>query len=562
MTPLNPVRYQNTGEKVHLLSSANQSLFFRHTTNSTFSSAPRNIMASFFLQAVFGPRLYRIHKPNEAEKYYHSKYLEAFGDKIISSTHMILSFSKWASPFIILYFYRHGYYTSNMLVVAVRSLSGAAAVYLMALVIRGLGRYMDADYMDFQRSLTTAKSTPSRNNIQMLNYFDFEQWARPYDFSVVSTQKNARTIKSDKTNKTDINEKSLLQKIMDIPMLMLGYVFFNVMGRALVYPGSTWVVNKMNRSMLLSYRAKLVEEDGAVRARVETFDKNGIDTVFIDNRNKTLTGQTLVICCEGNCGYYEIGILCTPFEKGYSVLGWNHPGFGESSGHPCPKEEQNAIDSVIQYAIEGLGFLPGNIIIYSWSIGGYVATWAGMTYPDLKALIIDASFDHLLPLAITRLPAFMESFVTLCVHKFMNLNLAEQVVHYNGPIILIRRTHDEVITTSTQPDLLSNRGNHLLTHILTHRYPNIIKNDTLQEWLGYSGVQKATCLSELNYTECSLYLKELPNSFPIKEGIDLTNEMKRQMTIFLANKYMIDFAATHCILLPTSVFQEPESLHY
>lgn len=42
-------------------------------------------------------------------------------------------------------------------------------------------------------------------------------------------------------------------------------------------------------------------------------------------------GKTLVICCEGNAGFYEIGMAGTPLAEGYSVLGWNHPGFGGSS---------------------------------------------------------------------------------------------------------------------------------------------------------------------------------------------------------------------------------------
>lgn len=42
-------------------------------------------------------------------------------------------------------------------------------------------------------------------------------------------------------------------------------------------------------------------------------------------------GSTLVICTEGNAGFYEIGIMVTPMDLGYSVLGWNHPGFGCST---------------------------------------------------------------------------------------------------------------------------------------------------------------------------------------------------------------------------------------
>lgn len=53
--------------------------------------------------------------------------------------------------------------------------------------------------------------------------------------------------------------------------------------------------------------------------------------MFIDRRNQTQNGHILVICSEGNAGFYEIGIMGTPIDAGYSVLGWNHPGFGGST---------------------------------------------------------------------------------------------------------------------------------------------------------------------------------------------------------------------------------------
>lgn len=52
-----------------------------------------------------------------------------------------------------------------------------------------------------------------------------------------------------------------------------------------------------------------------------------IFNMFIRSSN----GHILVITCEGNCGFYETGIMTTPMNKGYSVLGWNHPGFGGST---------------------------------------------------------------------------------------------------------------------------------------------------------------------------------------------------------------------------------------
>ena len=42
-----------------------------------------------------------------------------------------------------------------------------------------------------------------------------------------------------------------------------------------------------------------------------------------------------VVCFEGNAGFYEMGCSGTPIECGYSVLGWNHPGFAGSTVSPA-----------------------------------------------------------------------------------------------------------------------------------------------------------------------------------------------------------------------------------
>lgn len=91
--------------------------------------------------------------------------------------------------------------------------------------------------------------------------------------------------------------------------------------------------------MLVQGRCKLVEEERARRYKVRTIDDNDIDTIFVDNRAQSSgstnggnnNGRTLVICSEGNAGFYEVGIMSTPLALKYSVLGWNHPGFGGST---------------------------------------------------------------------------------------------------------------------------------------------------------------------------------------------------------------------------------------
>lgn len=84
--------------------------------------------------------------------------------------------------------------------------------------------------------------------------------------------------------------------------------------------------------VLVEGRSKLVEENNGQRFKLQTSHGNYVDSMFIDNRKKNSpNGSILVLCSEGNAGFYEIGLMTTPLALNYSVLGWNHPGFGGST---------------------------------------------------------------------------------------------------------------------------------------------------------------------------------------------------------------------------------------
>lgn len=57
-------------------------------------------------------------------------------------------------------------------------------------------------------------------------------------------------------------------------------------------------------------------------------------------------------------------------------------------GRPYPPQDQNAVDADMQFAIQKLGFLPENIILFGWSIGGYSSLYAATQYPDVKGVVI------------------------------------------------------------------------------------------------------------------------------------------------------------------------------
>ncbi|UYV62829.1 ABHD16A [Cordylochernes scorpioides] len=218
---------------------------------------------------------------------------------------------------------------------------------------------------------------------------------------------------------------------------------FSVSEPALQYLGSevTDVYCAETRTGLVSPSSHPLPPTGGLPSSMPLKDSLVISSVYstdISHKFAPAFSQTFnerhcvqVICCEGNAGFYEYGIMVTPLAAGYSVLGWNHPGFAGSTtvlphewksvaspivlvqGVPFPDQDTNAIDVVIQMAIHKLGFQPSNILLYAWSIGGYSATWAALNYPDISGLVLDATFDDILPLAKSRMPPVLSTCLGL-----------------------------------------------------------------------------------------------------------------------------------------------------
>uniref|UniRef100_A0A672MZ79 Protein ABHD16A-like n=1 Tax=Sinocyclocheilus grahami TaxID=75366 RepID=A0A672MZ79_SINGR len=338
--------------------------------------------------------------------------------------------------------------------------------------------------------------------------------------------------------------------------VLCSYLIVHSFGRRMLYPGSVGLLQKAMRPMLQQGQARLVEEYDGQRNKLVACDGNEIDTMFVDRRKDGgRAGKTLVICCEGNAGFYEVGCMNTPLEGGYSVLGWNHPGFGGSTGVPFPQNEANAMDVVIQFAVHKLGFQLSDIIVYAWSIGGFTASWAAMSYPEIRALVLDASFDDLLPLALKVMPESWRPLVTHTVRQYMNLNNAEQLCKYQGPVLLIRRTKDEIITTTSDTD----HTNFMTEDALRAVRQWLAAGTQIEEESVYTGyeVDDDWCLSVLQS-----YQTDREPLFPWSVGEDMTLEGRRQLALFLARKYMRNFDTTHCTPLPISEFRPPWKLEH
>lgn len=128
----------------------------------------------------------------------------------------------------------------------------------------------------------------------------------------------------------------------------------------------------------------------------------------------------------------------------------------------------------MQFAIHKLNFLPENILVFGWSIGACSSLFLATQYPEIKGVVLDATFDDILPLAIPKMPQFLSGVVELAIRHYVNLNNTEMLKQFNGPVLMIRRTEDEIITID-ELNLSTNRGNFLLISMLKHRFPQIFE---------------------------------------------------------------------------------------
>ncbi|XP_053624449.1 phosphatidylserine lipase ABHD16A isoform X2 [Plodia interpunctella] len=490
------------------------------------------VKMKLLMKCIISPRLYKIYKDGPQDSMYQPLPLERWADKVITSTSTIFNIGMYTSPFICMYIYKKGLSViEENKYGLLRFFSGLGCLLALSFVLRGVGRVYNQKYIDFINALT-GPMVDKKTYLNELRKYDFEFHAWPTTYTVAMKPSESWLSKFS-FNKTCAN--SDLPLYQRAPLKVLAFIATHAFGLRLIYPGSLGIVANMFWTPLFQGRAQLVENYNGQRAKLRTAEGNYIDTMFVDKRGQySNKGKILVVCCEGNSGFYEIGIMTTPVRAGYSAIGWNHPGFAGSTGLPYPCQEENAIDAVLQYSINELKFLPEHIIMYGWSIGGYTATWAAVNYP-VKGLVLDATFDDLLPLARNVMPSSWSLLVKEVVRSHVDLHVAELIKKYQGAVQLIRRTDDEIICLSPG-NLATNRGNELLATLIEHRHP-------LEDGLDATAWLLALW-KHINVAE---------GKRPLATVVALTEYDRR--AIKLIGKYMRDYQSTHCTPLPVDHFE-------
>ncbi|XP_048587030.1 phosphatidylserine lipase ABHD16A isoform X2 [Nematostella vectensis] len=516
------------------------------------------------VRCAFGPALYRIYSRVESRirsRAYEQGGLEQCGEGVIKALSYAWSICYYTSPALGFYMFRKG-------IIYMSKYIGTAVVLLLgAYCIRGYGRYLNHDYREFLDILVATKGSNTDENKRRLGMYDFMFYEWPADYTWdEALRRDASEAESPFLSPSRRSPRGLTAQLLAFPCDSLRYLAAHSVGRPLMYPGSIRLLQAGLAEPILSGRTAFLEKGGK-RAKLLAADGNHIDTMFVDKRgNISNKGETLVIACEGNAGFYELGLMSTPLKAGYSALGWNHPGFGGSTGLPFPSAEKNAIDVVVQYAVQKLGFPLESIFIYAWSIGGFSACYAAMTYPQLGGLVLDAAFDDIVPLAQSKMPEVLSGFITQTVREYFNLNNIKYLYGYSGPVLVVRRMRDEIITV-VEGDISTNLGNILLVKLLKHRYPNLLDREArmvLDEFLAApeQNIKLGLWTSmNVDVEECNLKLKEYTEqhgkTFPMKIGHDMPPEKRIHMLMFLVLQHLMDFDAAHCIPLPSTEFRLP-----
>ncbi|WP_413168265.1 alpha/beta hydrolase [Capilliphycus salinus ALCB114379] len=120
-------------------------------------------------------------------------------------------------------------------------------------------------------------------------------------------------------------------------------------------------------------------------------------------------------------------------DIGFSVLVYDYPGYGTSSGKPTVKGTYHAINAAYNYLTQKLNIPPHQIIVYGRSVGGGPSVDLASRQP-VGGLIIESSFVSIFRV-VTRIRLFP-------FDKFPNLAKISRV---NCPVLIMHGDRDQVI---------------------------------------------------------------------------------------------------------------------
>ncbi|MGB3532799.1 MAG: alpha/beta hydrolase [Microcoleaceae cyanobacterium] len=165
--------------------------------------------------------------------------------------------------------------------------------------------------------------------------------------------------------------------------------------------------------------------------KIPTVNNNKIAALYLPNAEANYT----ILYAHGNAE--DIGQikfhLQQLYQNGFSVLAYDYPGYGISTGKPTEKNVYLAIDAAYNYLIQTLNIPADKIIVYGRSVGGGSALELAVNNP-VAGVILESTFTTPFRVVIP--------FPIFPFEKFDNV---KKIQNINSPVLIMHGKQDNII---------------------------------------------------------------------------------------------------------------------
>ena len=174
----------------------------------------------------------------------------------------------------------------------------------------------------------------------------------------------------------------------------------------------------------------------------------------------------IILFCHGNSGNisHEQSRIIGLRNLGYTVLIFDYSGYGKSGG--VPNEQQLYDDASDMIAFIRQKYRSEQIIVYGFSLGGPIATYAARRY-GITTLILESSLPSIKIYLKSKYPMF-SFFAPL----FPEFDTYSYLNGFKGKSLLLHSVEDETISYESVKDLINISSLHIQM-IGSHNKPMI-----------------------------------------------------------------------------------------
>ncbi len=212
---------------------------------------------------------------------------------------------------------------------------------------------------------------------------------------------------------------------------MIGNVFIlSVAACSVIYAGLCLYAYYVSDSMIFP-ELEASYEDGADLLKLESSTGDRISAYFLEASN---TEKVLLYSHGNGEDIGHIRPLMEEFRKrGVSVLAYDYPGYGTSSGSPSESGVYAAAEAAFLYLTNERGYAPESMTLYGRSLGSGPSCWLAERY-EVRGLILDGAFSSTFRV--------MTGIKVLPFDKFDNLNRLGEV---GCPVLILHGKRDIVV---------------------------------------------------------------------------------------------------------------------